>query len=247
MNKIIMGFSYNGKYFKGWQKQKNILTLQEYIEIILSLILGYNVNIISSGRTDKGVHSIEQIINFNIKKNIKLKYLINSINYYIKINIKILWAQNIPLYFNSRKKSIIRNYRYIIYNNKNNALFLKNKIFYIKKNINNNKINNIKKKLIGMKNYNFCRTINKNIKNTIKYIFDIKIFKYNKFIIFDISANSFLYNMIRYLIGFLIIKQNLIYKNKYKIIAPAYGLYFIKSYYPKKFFIKYNKINIKLI
>ena len=59
MNKIIMGFSYNGKYFKGWQKQKNILTLQEYIEIILSLILGYNVNIISSGRTDKGVHSIE--------------------------------------------------------------------------------------------------------------------------------------------------------------------------------------------
>lgn len=242
MYKIIIALSYNGIYFNGWQKQKNLLTIQNYIETIVSLIFGYNVKICCSGRTDKGVNSIEQIIDFNIKKKITIKFCINSIKYYLGTNIKILWVQNIHSHFNSRINSIIRNYRYIIYNKKNELLFLRKKILLINKYINFYKLRKISDKIIGMNNYKYFRTHNSNNKNTVRYVFDIKIFKYNEFIIFDITANSFLYNMIRIIIGFLLNKQfkkNITHENKF--IIPSYGLYFIKSYYPKKFFLKYNK------
>ncbi|QQG46957.1 MAG: tRNA pseudouridine(38-40) synthase TruA [Candidatus Azosocius agrarius] len=249
MYKIILGITYNGKYFYGWQQQKNLLTLQKYIEIILSLIIGYNIKIFSSGRTDKNVNAIEQIITFTIIKNLKLKFLLNSINYYIRANIKILWVQNICLSFNVRKDSIIRNYRYIIYNDKFDPLFLKKKIFCFHKHINYHNFKNIKNKMLGMNNYKSFSSTNCNNKNTIKHILDIKIFNYNKFLIFEITANSFLYNMIRYLVGFFILKNFniLTHKKIYKLIVPAYGLYFIKSYYSKKFFLKYNKKFMQLL
>ena len=83
---------YDGTNFVGWQKQDNGNSIQDVIEKVLKKILKEKVLIYGSGRTDAGVHAIEQSAHFQTKINIKDRYkFINAINYFLnKKKISIL-------------------------------------------------------------------------------------------------------------------------------------------------------------
>jgi len=83
---------YDGSNFSGWQIQKNAKSVQEVIQKVLKKILKKKIKIFGSGRTDKGVHAIEQSAHFKMDFNIINKEIfLNSINYFLqKYNISIL-------------------------------------------------------------------------------------------------------------------------------------------------------------
>ena len=76
---------YDGTNFVGWQKQKNGISVQETIEKVLKKILKQKILLYGSGRTDSGVHAIEQSAHFSLIYNIKdrIKFL-NSINFFLR-------------------------------------------------------------------------------------------------------------------------------------------------------------------
>ena len=83
---------YDGTNFVGWQKQKNGISIQQSIEKVLKKILKQNISVYGSGRTDSGVHGIQQSAHFQLKKEIinRNKFL-NSINFFLnKKKISIL-------------------------------------------------------------------------------------------------------------------------------------------------------------
>ena len=85
MNNYLIKIEYDGSNFVGWQRQKNGVSVQETIEKKLQKILKTNIDLIGSGRTDKGVHAIAQSANFlTLKKIEKKKSFINSINFFLK-------------------------------------------------------------------------------------------------------------------------------------------------------------------
>ena len=84
--RYFIELSYNGTNYHGWQKQRNSNSVQEELTKCLSVLLKEEVEIIGSGRTDSGVHAIEQSAHFNCKKKIQdLDKFIKSMNYFLNI------------------------------------------------------------------------------------------------------------------------------------------------------------------
>ena len=100
--KII--YQYDGSKFLGFQRQKdnNVKTVQGEIEKVILKAFSQNINMISSGRTDKGVHAMEQVSNFLIDGNIPLEAIKRQINKSLKGEVKILNITEANENFNAR-------------------------------------------------------------------------------------------------------------------------------------------------
>ena len=109
---------YVGTKFIGWQIQKNGQSIQGLIQQKLSKILNEKITIVGSGRTDSGVHAIEQSAHFDSKKKIKdSKKFLKSANYFLnKRLISILKIKKKQSTFHARYSAKMRSYLYVIYN-----------------------------------------------------------------------------------------------------------------------------------
>ena len=116
MRNIKLIIEYMGKSFNGWQKQPDKLNIQGEIEEAIYEITGERVNLIASGRTDAGVHSLGQTANFKIENNIPIEKIAIAINSKLKKSIVIRSAEEVDERFHSRYNVISKKYRYIIHN-----------------------------------------------------------------------------------------------------------------------------------
>ena len=116
MRNIKLIIEYDGKSFNGWQKQPNKLNIQGEIEKAIEEITGEKVDLIASGRTDAGVHSLGQTANFKTEAKIPTEKFAKAINSKLKISIVIKSAEEVDERFHSRYSVKSKTYRYIINN-----------------------------------------------------------------------------------------------------------------------------------
>jgi len=119
MRNIKLTIEYNGKSFNGWQRQPNKLNIQGEIENAIEEITGEKIELIASGRTDAGVHSLGQIANFKTNSKIDIKKIPFALNSKLKKSIVIQKAEEVDERFHSRFSCKLKKYRYII----NNSLY----------------------------------------------------------------------------------------------------------------------------
>ena len=119
MRNIKLVIEYDGKDFNGWQKQPNKLNIQGEIEKVISSITGEeDINLIASGRTDAGVHSLGQVANFKTNSKIPIEKMAIAINSRLKKSIVVKSAEEVEERFHSRYCCKKKTYRYIINNSK---------------------------------------------------------------------------------------------------------------------------------
>ena len=102
MKNVKIVYQYDGSKFDGFQRQKKGKTVQGEIEKILLQSFSEKINMISSGRTDKGVHAKGQVSNFLIEKNIPVKAIKNQINKSLYGEVKVLEIKEVETDFNAR-------------------------------------------------------------------------------------------------------------------------------------------------
>ena len=102
MRNIKLTIEYDGKDFKGWQKQPNKPNIQGEIERAIYNITKEEVDLIGSGRTDAGVHALGQVANFKTNSNIPIEKLALAINSQLKNSIIIKKAEEVDERFHSR-------------------------------------------------------------------------------------------------------------------------------------------------
>ena len=118
MFNYLIRIEYDGSNFVGWQYQKNGISVQEKIEKAIRKILRKKIRIIGAGRTDKGVHALNQCASFQLyRKIIDLKKFIDSINFFLnKYFISILEIKKKGVNFHARFSAKERVYEYFIIN-----------------------------------------------------------------------------------------------------------------------------------
>ena len=126
MRNIKLVIEYDGKEFGGWQKQPKKLNIQGEIEKVLKTITGEEIELIGSGRTDSGVHSIGQVANFKTNSNIPIEKFAIAINSNIKKSIIIKLAEEVDTNFHSRYNCKQKTYRYTINNSKHGTALYRN-------------------------------------------------------------------------------------------------------------------------
>ena len=237
---------YVGTSFIGWQTQKKGKSIQKTIQNVLSNLLKEKISLHGSGRTDKGVHAMEQSAHFDCQKKIvDTNKLTKSLNYFLNKNkISILKIKQKKNNFHSRFSAKERVYLYLIRNNHSPSMLNHNREWNIRKNLDINLMKKGAKKLIGTHNFSTFRASNCNSKNPIKTINNIQILKSNKQIKIRIKSQSFLKSQVRSIVGSLkylaekkwdLKKFDQVFRSKNRKncapLAPPHGLYLEKVKY----------------
>ncbi len=254
--RLAFTLEYDGTNFSGFQRQKNAPTIQEHIEEAIKKITGSNVSINYSGRTDAGVHALSQV--FDFETNIERDYQnwIDGMNSNLPRTIAVKKVFNVPNDFNSRFSATERKYSYVIYNSKNKPLFFDKFSHVVSNKLDINTMKDQLEMLNGKHDFTSFRSSNCNSKNPIKKVSYTDIQKINNFIVITISANAFLQNMVRIIVGTLIdiaknennlsiseiIKTN--DRNSAGKTAPSKGLFFLGPTYPKSLAIDSLELDI---
>ena len=246
MNRYKIVIEYDGTNYHGWQKQYNQKTIQEAIEGAIFNISQENVELHCSGRTDAGVHATGQVAHFDLKKKFNKTFsILMGINHHLKQEaISIIECNQVDSNFHSRFNAKERFYQYKILNRYPKLSLDKNRMWQVSVKLDENKMQESAKFLIGKHDFSSFRDSECQSKNPIRTINNLKISRDNNLIIIDISAKSFLHHMVRNIVGTLIlVGKNKITPQKIKEIlnqkdrtksgenAPAYGLYLTKVVY----------------
>ena len=204
--RIALSIEYNGANYFGWQKQKihKTKTIQYHVDNAISKIANESISTICAGRTDTGVHAFSQVVHFDTSKNRKDYKWIHGINSFLPSDILIKHIYHVDNDFHARYSALDRTYRYVILNQKNSSTYLYDNVLHYDNKINISNIRSAFKHFKGVKDYSSFRSSGCSAKSPLKHIKSIKISKSNNFIYIDITANSFLYHMVRNIVGALL-------------------------------------------
>ena len=237
---------YIGTSFVGWQIQSKGKSIQKEIQIKLSKLLKEKVVLIGSGRTDAGVHAIEQSAHFDCKKEIQnLDKLLISINHFINNKgISILEIKKRSPKFHARHSAKQRVYKYIIFNRLSKPSLEKERGWHIIKKLDIALMKKGAKKLLGTKDFSTFRASSCNAKSPIKTMESVLIKSNGGRIELQFKSQSFLQQQVRSMVGSLkylaenkwnLKKFEFVIKSKKRILcappAPAEGLFLEKVIY----------------
>ena len=247
--RYFLAISYCGTKYHGWQRQPNSLSIQQTIEDAISIILKEKISLVAAGRTDTGVHAVNMYAHFdaNINKETESR-LVGLLNSFLDHSISIKKIMKVVKDAHARFDAISRTYKYKISFNKDP--FKHERYFLLRNEINFKKIIIASKTLLI---HNDFKTFSKKKSDVKNYLCDITkadwILDHDR-AVFEITANRFLRNMVRAIVGTLIeVGKNKISVDDFNDIitlrdrekagfsAPACGLYLMNVEYPKHIFL----------
>ena len=237
---------YVGTNFRGWQVQKKGKTIQGLIQEKISKILKEKIILFGSGRTDTGVHALEQSAHFECKKKVtNYDKFIKSMNHFLnKDLVTILKIKKKKKNFHSRFSAKMRIYKYVIINRLSKPVLDKNRGWHIMNELDLKIMRKAAKKLVGTNDFSTFRASSCRAKSPIKTMKFVKIKSKNNKIEIEFQSQSFLQQQVRSMVGCLkyvgekkwTLKKFISVMNSKKRIlcappAPSEGLYLAKVIY----------------
>ena len=203
MDKYHIKIEYDGSKFVGWQYQNNGISVQEVLQKAFFKFLKEKVTVNASGRTDAGVHAIEQSAHIELKKKIINKEVfLNSINFYLKkYPVSVLSIKKKKNTFHARYSAKKRTYKYIILNRNSPSPLNKNRAWFIKKKLDINLIKKALKILKGTHDFSTFRASSCQAKSAIKTLDSATFKKLGEIIEITFSSKSFLQQQVRSMVG----------------------------------------------
>ena len=205
MRNIRIDLCYDGTRYRGWQRLPTTEnTLQGKLEKTISRILGEDIEISASGRTDAGVHALGQVINFHCDSTMSCDDLLLQLRKYLPEDIGIYSCRDVSPRFHARLNAKEKIYRYRLWNSQNPCVFQRRFVSVDTRALDLDAMNTAAKLLVGTHDFSaFCA--NKNMKkSTVRMIRSINIARCGDEVQFTFRGNGFLHNMVRILVGTLI-------------------------------------------
>lgn len=250
--RYFIKFSYNGTNYHGWQYQPNASSVQETLNKALSTIFNQEIDCMGAGRTDTGVHARQMFAHFDLLTTFEVSNIIHKLNSFLPKDIVVFDIIPVPENAHARFDATKRTYQYHI--NTFKDAFLNNQSWYFPQDLDLDLMNQASKILLNHTDFQSFSKVNTDV-NT----FDCKIYEAfwtqgkaeqtsekqdNNEIIFTITADRFLRNMVRAIVGTIVyvgLKKitlqefNSIIESKNRNNAgfsvPAQGLYLTKIDY----------------
>ncbi len=251
MKRIVLGIEYDGTSWQGWQTQVHKNTVQDRLEAALREFSQSDIAITCAGRTDAGVHALEQVIHFDTAVKREAHSWVRGVNAFLPGSIVVHWAcevDSIPTdYFHARFSAIARTYHYVLYNNPIRSPLLAGKAGWVFRPLDVDKMRVAAQALIGEHDFSAFRDSQCQAKSPLKIMHALSIAQHGALIVFTVHANAFLHHMVRNIVGSLIyvgngnrssswLRQVLDSRDRTQA-APTFmpdGLYLAKIEYAKK-------------
>ena len=240
--RYFVKLAYNGTQYHGWQYQPNAASVQETMNKAFSVVLNTTLNLMGAGRTDTGVHAKEMYAHFDFEKPFDIPSLVHKLNSFLPKDIVVYTIISVHDEAHTRFDASKRTYEYHI--NTFKDVFSQEQSWYFHQKLDLNLMNEAAKLLFNHIDFQCFSKVNTDVNTFDCTIFEAHWRQENNTLIFTISANRFLRNMVRAIVGTLvnvglnkitladftaIIKSK--NRDKAGFSVPAHGLYLTKIEY----------------
>ena len=205
MRNLRLDICYDGTRYRGWQRLPGTdNTIQGKLEQTLSRILGEQVEVTGSGRTDAGVHAKCQVVNFHCDSTMTCQELLSQLRRYLPEDIGIYSCRDVSPRFHARLNAREKTYRYRIWNSDGPCVFDRRFVTVLPQKLDLEKMRQAAAHLHGTHDFSaFCA--NKHFKkSTVRTIFSLDIEQLGEEVRITVTGNGFLHNMVRILVGTLV-------------------------------------------
>ncbi|MFZ6658821.1 tRNA pseudouridine(38-40) synthase TruA [Undibacterium sp. TJN19] len=254
MKRLVLGVQYDGTSWQGWQTQPSGNTVQDALERALSRFTGaVSIDTTCAGRTDAGVHGIEQVVHFDTDLDRAAYSWVNGVNAFLPASVAVQWAKELPLdlesqdNFHARFSARARTYHYILHNAKIRSPMWSHRAGWFFRPVEVERMRAGAAYLIGEHDFSAFRASGCQAKTPIKHMYGIQIQQQGELIVFTLRASAFLHHMVRNIVGSLIFvgtgkrepqwMAEVLLSGNREIAAPTFmpdGLYLAKIDYENK-------------
>lgn len=247
MSRWKLTIEYDGTGFCGWQKQDNVVSVQQVLEEAIEKLSGEVVTLHTAGRTDSGVHARAQVAHFDVNKQIDVRAVRDALNFYARPHkVVVVRAEEVDETFHARFKAIKRSYRYRIINRRAPLAIDADYAWHISRELDIEAMQRAADLLIGKHDFSTFRAQNCQSNSPVRNMDKLEISRLGEEVFIDTEARSFLYHQVRNMTGTLVLVGagrwsvadfkaafEACDRSKGGPTAPAQGLYFWGASYPQ--------------
>jgi tRNA pseudouridine38-40 synthase len=209
--RIALGVEYDGAPYSGWQSQAGVLTVQDTLQAALGSVAGERISVIAAGRTDAGVHALEQVVHFDTQADRAQTAWVRGANAHLPPHVAVLWAHAVPDEFHARFSAQARSYRYWLLNRPVRPAVQSSRMGWFYKPLDIEKMQEAAQCLLGEHDFSAFRASECQAKTPVKTLSRLEIRREGDMIVFELTADAFLHHMVRNIVGCLVY----VGKNKY--------------------------------
>ena len=242
--RVTLGVGYRGQAYQGWQSQPGGRTVQDRLEAALAQFAGTPVRTLCAGRTDAGVHAINQVVHFDISVCREPFSWVRGSNRYLPDDIAVQWCRPVPDEFHARNDARGRRYRFVVLESAVRPALESGLAGWVMRPLDAEAMRDAAALLLGEHDFSSFRAAECQAASPVKSLRTIAISRRGAYWRFEFDANAFLHHMVRNIMGCLVtvgsgrqapgwIGEVLAARDR-RAAAPTFpadGLYFVGPYY----------------
>ncbi len=242
------GIQYAGSAYCGWQRQPHCRSVQAEVENALGFVADHPVSLVCAGRTDAGVHAIEQVAHFETTAERSQRAWVMGANCRLPRDIRVLWTRPVAADFHARYSALARSYRYLVYNSDVPSALFDDRSCWEFRPLDHAAMHRAAQRLRGEHDFSSFRAAGCQSRSTRREVHEIAVERRGDMVWLDVRANAFLYHMVRNIAGSLLAVGRgerdadwfaalLAARDRAQAAptAPAGGLYFLRAWYDARF------------
>lgn len=248
MPRVVLGLAYDGAPWLGWQTQPGGHTVQDTLEAALAQFLDHSASTICAGRTDTGVHALEQIVHIDTNARRLPESWVRGLNALLPSSVAVQWARQVDDDFHARFSAVSRTYVYLVRHARVRSPLSFGRVGWIYRPLELEPMQQAAGRLVGEHDFSAFRSSQCQAASPVRTLHSLQVTRRGDCFVFVFRANAFLHHMIRNLMGALLyIGQGkhqpewidaLLKQRDRRLSAPTFspaGLYLAGVEYPTRF------------
>jgi tRNA pseudouridine38-40 synthase len=203
MTRWAAGVEYLGTRYSGWQWQGHAPSVQQEVERVLSAVADHPLKVTAAGRTDAGVHALNQVIHFDSEAARAPHAWLFGGNSQLPRDISLRWVQAVDPEFHARYKATARSYRYVMWTSRARSALLEGRVTWLIEPLDAERMHRAAQALVGEHDFSAFRDADCQSRTPMRNLHSIAVRGQRDFTVLDVKANAFLHHMVRNIAGVL--------------------------------------------
>ena len=204
MTRIALGIVYDGQAWQGWQTQPHRQTVQDSVEAALSKFTAHPGATVCAGRTDTGVHALNQVVHLDTDITRTEESWVRGTNAHLPPSIAVQWARHVPDAFHARFSAIARSYTYVMLNTRVRHPLWDGRVGWVHQPLDVAAMEVAARELLGEHDFSSFRSSQCQAKSPVRTVQSVDITEQGSKIVVQLTANAFLHHMVRNIMGALV-------------------------------------------
>jgi len=202
--RVALGIAYRGTAYSGWQSQPGGRTVQDHVDAAISAFAAAPLRSICAGRTDAGVHALNQVVHFDAEVERALDAWVRGSNRYLPSDIAVQWCRFVPASFHSRASAVGRRYDYLLLESPVRPALESGLAGWTFRRLDGDAMLRAARTLLGEHDFSAFRSAECQALSPVKTMRGVEIERRGAYWRFRFDADAFLHHMIRNLVGCLV-------------------------------------------